>query len=348
MYTQLERGQIKIAFTRVQSEKVIGGYYERSGGVSNHKTNLNSKYIPLFKQIIRGGGRPEIDVYWSPLVPNGGGYVCADDENTLSAYNDLGFKLIPCRILKPKNLKAQEGAIWAEKADQDIALAKTVPPILEKYSSFFGNKFPDFSTVINRLKRECGETRKVIISFHQDFGTGSHYHQMLHTLIVRHERVLDSILRLVVLNRVEHASALTRIAYEAFLNFYIDWLSPEFFGPRLQLLARVRGAQASSDRSLDSHLSVLGNFVDFLENTHHKARISPLGLYFHESIYPELSLVAHQSYRHLEYEAEGFNESDPGPLSSTTQLGRWLDILTAELLIRVRNDVGAIPHISSS
>ena len=65
----------------------------------------------------------------------------------------------------------------------------------------------------------------------------------------------------------------------------------------------------------------------------------------HESIYPELSLVAHQSYRHLEYEAEGFNELDSEPLSSAEQLARWLDILTTELLVRVRNDVGAFPQM---
>jgi hypothetical protein len=106
--------------------------------------------------------------------------------------------------------------------------------------------------------------------------------------------MLDSILCLVDLGRIEHAEVLARVAYEGFLNFYIDWLSPEFFGPRLQLLSSVRAAQGGGDSSLDDSLSVLDNLPLLLENTSEKARISPLGSFFHSSMYPPLSLVAHQ------------------------------------------------------
>ncbi|MBV8121604.1 MAG: hypothetical protein JO081_16890 [Alphaproteobacteria bacterium] len=92
---------------------------------------------------------------------------------------------------------------------------------------------------------------------------------------------------------------------------------------------------------MDGSLAVLGNFPDVLENTSEKAQVSPLGCFFHSSIYPPLSLVAHQSYMHLEHEAVSFDDNDLSDISARVkQLGRWLDILTAALLVRVRNDVG--------
>ena len=170
---------------------------------------------------------------------------------------------------------------------------------------------------------------------------------MLHALLLRHERILDSISRMVALGRVEHASVLTRVAYEAFLNFYVDWLSPEFFGPRLQFLSAVRAAQRRGIETPDDSLAVLANLVEFFENTSDKARVSPLGSSFHTLIYPWLSLVAHQSYGFLQYEASDFRDADfLDPRSDVGQLGRWLDILTAALLVRIRNDIGIATEVS--
>lgn len=146
---------------------------------------------------------------------------------------------------------------------------------------------------------------------------------------------------MIELGRTEHAEALARVAYESFLNFYVDWLSPEFFGPRLQLLSSIRAAQSRGVRSLDDELASLDNFPDLLENTSEKARVSPLGSFFHSSIYPPLSLVAHQSYIHLESELSSFEETEATDcFGRLKQLGRWLDVLTAALVVRVRNDIG--------
>jgi len=91
----------------------------------------------------------------------------------------------------------------------------------------------------------------------------------------------------------------------------------------------------------DDGLAVLDNLPQLLENTSEKARISPLGSFFHSSIYPPLSLVVHQSYVHLDDEASGFSDSDlPDPAARVKQLGRWLDVLTAALVVRVRNYLG--------
>ncbi len=137
--------------------------------------------------------------------------------------------MIPCRILQPKKVNAPEAAIWVKKNGNHICLAKAVAPTMDKYASFVGDKLPPICDLINHLTALCKETRAAIVAFHDGNDKEIHYHQMLHAFLRRHERILDSICRLVTLGRAEHAGALTRIAYEAFLNFYIDWLSPEFF-----------------------------------------------------------------------------------------------------------------------
>ncbi len=348
LYRYLHEGSIKAAITRLPISTISSGFYDRQGDGTVHVSNLKHEHVPTMKKMIRGGSRPMLDVYWSSLAPGGGKYVCADDEIAFAAYSDLNFTLVPCKILKPKRVSALEASIWLEQRGSHLGLSKAVAPALDKYVSFIGDELPPFSELIQLLVHKCEDTRAAIVLFHLDDGLGFHYHQMLHAILRRHERILDSISQLVVLGRTEHAGALTRVAYEAFLNFYIDWLSPEFFGPRLQFLSAVRVAQGEGNQTLNHHLEILTNFIEFLEKTSEKARISPLGSFFHNSIYPPLSLVAHQSYAHLEQEASDFHDADDSNLSSRVeQLGRWLDVLTAALIVRVRNEIDFDNYLES-
>lgn len=341
MVSQLEKGRMMCAYTRLPLNAVTSGFYKRSNDETVHVTNFKGDHLPAAQRVIRGGTRPIIDVYWSPLASNGGGYVCPDDELMLAAYKALNFGFIPCKVFKPKKVEASEGSIWLEQRGKHIALVKAVAPTLASYASFVGDKLIPFHDLIRLLKEKCLDARKSLISFHQDDGSNVHYHQMLHALLRRHERVLDSIDQLVTLGRAEHAAVLVRVAYEAFLNFYIDWLSPEFFGSRFQLLAAIREAQEKGAQSSSQNLDVLENLVSFMENTSEKARVSPLGSFFHNVVYPPLSRIAHQSYAYLEYEAADFySEDQPDPPSRVKQIGRWLDVLTATMLVRVRNDMG--------
>lgn len=341
LYRKLHQGEITVALTRLPISRIISGYCERQADRTVIISNLNRQHIPLVERMLRGGSRPLLDLYWSPVAPGGGGYVCADDETALAAYSQLNFAWVPCRVLRPKTVEASEASIWLEKHGERVRLRKAVAPTLDTYKSFVGIGFPPFCDVVHILTEKCESTRRSIISFHEDDGSGVHYHQMLHAVLKRHERALDSICRLVEIGRVEHAEALTRVAYEGFLNFYIDWLSPEFFGPRLQLLSSIRSAQSSGVALSDNDLVALDNLLKLLEHTGEKARISPLGSFFHSSIYPLLSLVAHQSYIHLDDESSGFGDSHlPDSAGRVKQLGRWLDLLTAALVFRIRNDIG--------
>lgn len=164
----------------------------------------------------------------------------------LAAYRAAGIRMIPCQILKPKKTARGVGEIWVRSGARRIALDAALPASSALVATMFGDKKVRFSHLVGRLRKSCYETLPMIEGFHQEGGDGVSYHQMLHATVVRHERTLDSIRHLVGKRRHEHAGALARLAYEAYLNFYLDWLSPEFLGPRIQLLSRIRDAQLTS------------------------------------------------------------------------------------------------------
>ena len=277
-------------------------------------------------------------LYWDSLAADVGRYTCADDEPALAAYRQLEIRYVPCLILKPQKTPSSEAAIWVK---QDGKGVKFVGSVASKNRAGFPH-FPvreEFPGLIEDLTTKCVETRNAIKLFHKEEHSDHHYHQMLYALLIRHERILDSIKRLLELKRAEHAAALIRVAYEAFLNFYIDWLSPAFFGSRLQYLGAVR--ELKTDSKDKKSLDVLGNFQNLFESTSEKARLSPLGTEFHSIVYPHLSRISHQSYGNIEAEATDFSDQHPEyPALYVDKLGKWINVITAALLFRVRNEIG--------
>ena len=346
LYKQHVLGNLKSAFTRIEADKITTGFAERENGLTVNHTQIKPENVALFENLIRRGARPAVYLYWSPLVLDGKKYVCPDDEDLLAAYRKLGIGVVPALILRPNSSPSLEGAVWIEKKAKYVDLDRCVGAKVETYAMFFGTSDPEFSDLIEGLVHICAKTRESVKKFHLEGAHETQYHQMLHAILLRHERALDSIRRLVDLRRVEHAEIIARVAYEAFLNFYLDWLSPEFFGPRLQLLAKIRENKiflsiSDNDNDVRVALKSLGNLVNLFEKTLEKARLSPLGEYFYRNFYPKSSFISHQYYSNIELEADDFSEEYPlDRTSQITQLGRWLDAITAALVSRIRNEVG--------
>jgi hypothetical protein len=271
------------------------------------------------------------------LTPKGGSYVSPDSEVILAAYLELGFKKVPARILRPIQCEASEGAIWIGAKKGSVELVRGVAPNTRGYDAYREANNVSRAEAFKYLLNRCAEVQNDIISFHLDGVSELNYHEMIHAVVRRHARLLDSTQRMIDLGRLEHAYILTRTAYEAFLNFYIDWLSPEFFGPRLQLLSSIRMKEPSDGSAEGAEL--LGNFLPFLENVSEKSRVSVLGRQFYDSIYAPLSRVVHQSYAYIEREADSFEE-EPDDAESVDHLMSCLNVLTAALVERVLNEVG--------
>lgn len=342
LYKKLFRGKIKLSLTRIAEDKITSGFLYQESGVINYKTIIDDKSVSAVIKIIRQGERPTIDLVWSPLVEGGGGYICADDENVLAAYRYLGIKIIPCRVLRPQAKASSEAAIWIKEQKDIIYHEKLVPSEIEYYKAYAVPESTTFKDAVAFLISKCASARAQIKLFHAAVEEGIHYHQMLFAVLIRHERTLRSVLELMSRGCDEHASVVLRLTYEAFLNFYIDWLSPQFFGPRLQLLSIIKIEQGFGSNALDKNLGILGNVPGLIENVRAKARISPLGEHFYNSLYPWLSTIAHQSYGYLEREASSFDiEFLPDPRQEK-QILLSLNVLTYALVSRINNEIGEI------
>lgn len=336
LVTQQILGRIKIALTRLDSNRITSGFYKQLGQQAVLVSELMEGDADRLIPTIRRGARPRVEVYWNPLVPGGGGYVSPDTEATLAAYRKLAIRYVPTVILKPKKRADEEGAVWLEQNNRRIDLAHVAAPLKRDYRAYRIPESTPFNDYMTLLIQRCQTALVAIQSFHVDDGQETHYHQMIHAVVRRHSRSLNSIEYLVSKGRLEHAYLLTRASYEAFLNFYLDWLFPEFFGPRLQLLSIVR-----MNGFDESELEDLGNFRKLLETTSEKARVSTLGDRFYRAIYAPLSRVAHQSYTYIEREAPTFAD-EPDDEESVSRLALCLNVLTAGLVERVLNEVGVV------
>ena len=334
-------GKINVGLTRLRTDDIVSGFYKRVDGSNIHFTNLKSRHINTFIKNIKWGSRPFVEVYWNNLAPNGGSYVCADDEPVLAAYVQLKILKIPVRILRPKKIPESEGSVWIEARDELVALSQTIPPKEQDgYPAYKEAQNLSSPEGFNFLVKRCVFAQESVSKFHEDGGIYIHYHQMLHAILRRHARLLSSISMLIEAGRLEHAYLLSRTAYEAFLNFYLDWLAPEFFGPRLQFLSAIRMQNRGNSKD-EMQLGALCNFTTFFENTSEKARMSVLGTRFHEAIYPAMSRVAHQSYAYLEREASAFAD-EVDDADSVERLRLCLNVITRALVSRVLNDIGVV------
>lgn len=333
---QQSKGKIRTALTRLDQGSIVSGFYERSGCCSKHITNLDPSKADLVVPHIRAGGRPSVAVYWSNLAPNDGSYVAPDDEVTLAAYRKLGFRLVPVRILKPIRKSDVEGSVWIEGRGDVTSLAGLVSSSADQVAAYATDDAQNTKAIVGALVEKCVKMQDAIVAFHLGSSDELHYHQMLFAIISRHIRMLNTIASLIEMYRIEQAYILFRSAYEAFLNFYVDWIAPEFFGPRLQLLSLVRMHNGD-----DKQLAPLGNFKDFLENTGEKAKISGLGLAFHQNIYGTLSRMSHQSYSYLERETTDFSKEEPQiEPDNIERMLLCVNVVTLALLTRVGNDIG--------
>ncbi|BCA57634.1 hypothetical protein [Sphingomonas sp. HMP6] len=331
---QQYEGTLKIGLTRLRSGDVVPGFYIRENGRNIHISSNPPREVGIMQSHIKSGGRPSLEVYWNNFAPKGGGYVCPDAE-WLEIYASLGIVKVPVRILRPKKLPGDEGSVWIEADGPCASLSQIVSPLSGDYAAYRDAISVDVDTAFCFLEQECIAAQNAVRDFH-DGDTEVHYHQMVHAVLRRHGRALNSISLLIKEGRLEHASLVARSTYEAFLNYCLDWLSPEFFGPRMQFMGMIENN--SELGGVDGN--VLRNFKSFLSNTFEKARASSLGVNFYKGFYPTLSRVVHQSYLYVEREASDFNDT-PDEAGSVTRLVLCMNVITFALVERVLDDVGA-------
>lgn len=339
-------GLVDVGLTRMRIDDITPGFYLWEAGEVRHVLQFDERAVPNSVARIRRGFRPLLEIYWNPLCPKPSKWVCPDDEVSFFAYRALNIKWVPCAIYKPPAARSAHAVVVLHK-DDVLTCRKCIP---SRQKAYLPGLVPDEEhnqpLVLDRLMGFCAESRAALREFHLGPGGELHFHQMLDSLLRRHVTSLTVIRQLLSDGHLEQASAIVRMAYEAFLNLYVDWLSPEFIGPRMQIFSRLETRlrepkRSENARSREDLAHALGGFDGLFRSTRRKAHISPLGDMFHDITYPRLSSVVHQHYGHLEQDTVDFDsEAEPPEPELVRVLYRWIDVITTSILLIVQNEVG--------
>lgn len=336
------QGKAPLALTRIDESRVTAGFYRWEDGQAKFVIDPYEEDISDLKSMIRNGDRPAIYVYWSHICPKPEKFVCPDDINVLKAYRDLGFKKIPARIMGADQNFLDESAVLirGEPSKFHAAMLK----VRDSVETSFGIPSPPLSEVLSGLIENCSLVLDRVSNFDTNNGEKPHYHQFLRAALLRQRRLLESISILCDAGRADHAFALMRLAYEASINTYIDWLAPDWFGPRFQYLSMQRRFEAEARRKMVAP-EPLRTLVDvatanFLESVEQKARLYPPGEYFYRLAYPTMSSTSHQDYQALTDSEIEQLMPEPYDIDRDGTLANWLDVICTPLLHRIADDVG--------
>lgn len=271
----------------------------------------------------------------------------------LAAYREAGIRHVPCHVLKPKAEHLDESAVLVRSDGDRIRFVRSIAVPRESAPAFWFPADIDLPDFLSRLARRCAETRDKINQFRLETPNKSYFNEVLLAYVNRHEEMLSAVRILILSGHADYALSLVRLGYESFLNFYLDWLNPEFFGPRIQLLSKVsdrrrsrRREPASSETAEPEPLSevvvaALAGLEPLFESVRQKARISPLGDTFYDIAYSWLSSFVHQDYGLTERDALDLATASPrDERFAHDAIRTWANVITAALLLYIEDDVG--------
>lgn len=340
-------GKAAVAFSRLPEDWIEAGFYIWEAGAAQYVCDpVVDILVSMVAGSIRDGRRPEIEVYWSPLSPREKKYVCPDDVTTLIAYRMTGIREVPVRIYGARSETLKHSAVSIYPAGKNKGYGGIIACTSEGFSSLLGADVGEAGPAISLLIEACASVDAAVAGFDRGGGDVS-YHDAVRAQLQRSRRTLESIGLLIAQDRIDHSLALVRLLYEGYLNHFLDWLAPEFFGPRLQTIAQFKRLRARdmcqglahSDSEVRKALGGLLNLADSVEQ---KARLSPLGDIFYRLAYPPLSFVVHQDYGEM---VGSLN--DPVIVEDAAErlhaVLRWSDVITAALIDLVQADTGPPP-----
>lgn len=343
LFVSTMRGEIPLALSRMNVTKITSGFYRWNSGQAEHVESTDEDGIRSLVGDIKLGRRPALYLYWSRIGSKAGEFVCTDDQNVLAAYKRLGIRRVPVRIMNPKADRLDEGAILIGSEKRPFWGSRPSPR--KHYEALFNPKTVTLKEVLDEFEIRFTTAAAKVLDFDWSENREPHYHQFLRAASLRNARLLGSIRLLCGAGNVDHAFALARLLYEASINTYIDWLAPDWVGPRFQymsIMARDRTNRSNRrPRKIEIPDVLDSPTKNFLESVEQKARLYPATEHFYRIAYPRLSSTAHQDYRALEdTEIESLLD-DPQNLHREETLANWLDAICTPILLRIEDDCGA-------
>jgi hypothetical protein len=212
------------------------------------------------------------------------------------------------------------------------------------------------SVALGLLETRVEEVISKLRSFHLDARETLHYHDTVHSVLVRMRDYLAGARVLLKAGLASQAVSLCRSLYELHLNFYVDWLAPQNSwmemahatnadGRYLKALEKELSQTFSEDRpaakatELTRRALLLPRWLGVVKN---KAMFVPVGIGLHDAYYGYLSQVQHQDFRETATHANRFRTEQYQAVDEALQgwLGQLVNIVVTETLELAGADIG--------
>jgi hypothetical protein len=364
MYTRFLRGKLTTTSSRLPLAMIAEGFYRPGDDeqVEYRCDNPDPSIVRYIMKMMRRGHRPPLYVYKNIKPDDPRPFVCPDDVAPHRAYTQLGIAVVPVHILSRGETPLTESGIVMRSYPTKrpvwppVHMEGTIATTHRMVPGFLGmNLRDDHVASLDLLREPVQEAMRKLDAFHDRDDSSFHYHHTLHSYLYRLDEAIHACSVLIKEDLWYPTVPVLRSIYEASLNFYLEWLSPEsthlYFKLNSTLTkkdvdrvitASALGADAGEDRSWKASVKRMTTLAG---NVREKAALSPTGVDFHERIYSFLSGVAHQDFHMVaEYANTFLGASDRPNLGETDQrfIIQCLDVVAGMICTRVMDDIGTV------
>ncbi|NIF11191.1 MULTISPECIES: hypothetical protein [unclassified Burkholderia] len=359
-YANYIRGRTNAYYTRICEKDIFAGYYRDDAEAAPVIQSTPDEIVDARCAQIRSGRRPTILLRENHGIANAPRFFCCDSLTALAAYRRLGFSLVPAAIFStqvPPGLthSAFEVSIATNWGDTSPRVAGFRPCNVD---SLFATRLDDltFPDALAFLEQRVENVLQKLQSFHAEGYETLHYHDTLHSTLVRTRDYLSGARLLLNAGLHSQAVSLYRSLYELHLNFYVDWLAPENSWMELayavnadnlylkRLVMKLsegfsQGRPKQQADQLTKRALLLARWLGVVAN---KASFAPVGIGLHGVYYGYLSSVQHQDFREAASHANRFRSEHYQVIDEGRQnwLRQLVNITVTETLDLIESDIG--------
>jgi hypothetical protein len=358
-YQKFLTGKLPGYFTRIERNIVKAGYYTMlDGSWSEYIEPVENWLVEEYVNKIKSGHRPFLVVIKNINKTCNKQYVCPDHVAALYAYENLDITMIPVIILDSNPVLSESAYLISHCyiGGKDIGcLMCGYKPynFTEVYSCCSSkNNLRDIS-VLDSISSKCDEVLQLVKDFHNKDKSEVHYNHTTYSIVYRLKENILAIKHLLSENYFYQAMGLVRSIYELSIDYYLDWLAPEFMGAWLQHKSRFNrneinkmlsgiASEKVKPKHRDLYIKKMEYIFSFLSNVSVKAEMFPLGAEFYDEFYRYFSSIIHQDFHMTERHAPLLDDVETNFSNdiSIAQMVVFLDVISSSVLVRVSQDYG--------
>lgn len=345
--------------TRISISRIMPGFFKRENEKLIHvEDSIIDGDIEYIINLIKSGSRPALHIYKLYIKECEYEYCSPDDIHSYYAYKQLGIQKVPVIIYGDAgNLEEsafKNKGFFKEKEDHYYSYAN-INIQRDRFLSITANNKKNTTHEISQCLDKCihlvSTTKNKYKSFHE-LKIEIHYHHIIYAILLRLYEDLEAIKLLINNNLFIQSAALLRSIYESMLNFYIVWINPDEMATMFKYKSLLsinelhkivkevhNNLNTTQLRELEKIYTYQYNLVSKVIE---KAKFSPFGESYYESIYRFLSDITHHDfsstarYRHaLEHGDQNVYNTD-----LLTTVVSIADFITSFVCLYAMDDIG--------